>query len=87
MVICKFKKCKPNAKEITWVCTYIVYQNIFLIGNKLKIGNKRNRKTNFFFWNFKDEKIWKNRTKKPPKISFRKKQKKGNIAIKRGEKN
>jgi hypothetical protein len=53
----------------------------------LKIGNKRNRKTNFFFWNFKDEKIWKNRTKKPPKISFRKKQKKGNIAIKRGEKN
>jgi hypothetical protein len=26
---------------------------------KLKLKNKRNRKTNFIFWNFEDQKKWK----------------------------
>jgi hypothetical protein len=29
----------------------------------LKIRNKRNRKTNFIFWNFEDQKEWKNKGK------------------------
>jgi len=30
----------------------------------LKIKNKGNKKTNFIFWNFEDQKEWKNRGKK-----------------------
>jgi len=29
----------------------------------MKIRNNRNRKTNFIFWNFEDQKEWKNREK------------------------
>jgi hypothetical protein len=29
----------------------------------LKIRNKRTRKTNFIFWNFEDQKEWKNKGK------------------------
>jgi hypothetical protein len=76
MVICKFEKCKPNAKEITRVCTYIVYYIKIIIGNKLKIGNKRNRKTTFIFWNFKTKKFGKIGPKSPQKSYLKKNRKK-----------
>ncbi len=31
---------------------------------KMKMKNRGNRKTNFIFWNFEDQKEWKNRGKK-----------------------
>jgi hypothetical protein len=34
------------------------------LGKKFKIGNKGNRKANFIFWKFKDQRKWKKRGKK-----------------------
>jgi len=42
---------------------YNLLDSNFLNGKRLKIRNKGNKKTNFIFWNFEDQKEWKNRGK------------------------